>query len=205
MKKLLLTLGLCMLLLTACSSSILGSFSGDKYSNSKIGISFEKPNGWSVTANEKLYTDITAMNTAIGQTVDSNVEKSLNDLQVLRLFVISKGSDEADKLADYYPQFTCIAEKRKIASDETTEVVLKDYMNNFLKRDDYNMQGDASIITVNGTDYYVSTAKKTKSSVTYYRTLYTAYKDGKIITFDYTALDENKNDLNYILKTLTIK
>jgi len=206
MKKKIWVLCLCMVLLTACSSGgILGSFNGNTYSNSKKGITFKKPDDWSILSTEKLYTDITAMNTAIGQTVDTNVEKSLDSLQVLRLFVISKGGDASDAIEKYYPQFTCVVEKRTLASSETTEKVLKDYMVKMLALDDYSMQGEASIITVNGTNFYAATAKKVTSDATYYRTIYTIYKENGIITFDYTALDENKDTLTTILETLTVK
>jgi|GEM_PF-2811246 len=204
-KKIIPLLCICMFCLTACSSTILGSFSGNSYSNKKLGISFTKPDSWSITSTDKLYTDITAMNTAIGHTVDTNVEKSLNNLQVLRLFVVSKGSDTSDTLEKYYPQFTCIAEKRTISNDETTEVVLKKYMVEMLALDNYTMQGEASIVTVNGTDYYAATFTKTTSDATFYRTIYTTYKDERIITFDYTALDSSKDDLNTLLQTLTLK
>lgn len=194
-----------MLFLAACSSTILGGFNGNTYTNKDVGISFIKPDDWSITSTEKLYTDITAMNTAIGQTVDSNIQRSLGNLQILRFFVISKGSDESDTLEKYYPQFTCIAEKRAIGSDESKEVILKKYMIDMLALDNYVMQGEASIVAVNGSNYYAATSVKTTSDATFYRTIYTIYKDERIITFDYTALDEQKEYLNTILETLTLK
>lgn len=192
--------------LSACSSNaILGSFNGNSYNNSKKGISFTKPSDWSVASTEKLYTDMTAMNTAVGLTVDSNIAKSLDDLQILRLFVISKGSDSADTIEKYYPQFTCVVEKRTLSTSETAEVVLKDYMSKMLSLDGYTVQGEASIVTINNKNYYAATSKKSTSDATFYRTIYCLYKDNSIITFDYMALDESKDDLNSILKTLVIK